>query len=55
MKTDIYEELEILRNIVRECLDDAYTLNDILDENNDEAISITGKIITNLELGVNAL
>ena len=53
--TDIYEELEILRNIVRECLDDAYTLSDILDVDKDEAISITGKIITNLELGVNAL
>jgi hypothetical protein len=55
MKTDMYEELEILRNMVRECLDDAYTLNDILDEDNDEALSITGKIINNLELGVNAL
>jgi hypothetical protein len=53
--TGIHEELEILRNIVKECLDEAYTLSDILDEKNDEAISITGRIISNLELGVNAL
>ena len=53
--TGTHEELEILRNIVSECLDEAHTLNDILDEENDEARSITGRIISNLELGVNAL
>jgi hypothetical protein len=53
--TDIYEELEILRNIVRECLTLAEDTNDILDESNDEAIDKVNQIISNLQLGVNAL
>tara|TARA_R110002051_G_scaffold284199_2_gene346313 strand:- start:225 stop:389 length:165 start_codon:yes stop_codon:yes gene_type:complete len=53
--TGIHEELEILRNIVSECLTLAQDVNDVLDEKNDEAISKVGQIISNLELGVNAL
>lgn len=52
---NITEELEILRGIVSECLQEAYEVNDLLDENNDEVINKVGKIISNLELGVNAL
>jgi len=49
------EELEILRDIINECLILAQETNDLLDENNDEAISKVSQIISNLELGVNAL
>jgi hypothetical protein len=52
---NITEELEILRGIVSECLQEAYELNDILDDHSDEATNKVGKIISNLELGVNAL
>ena len=52
---NITEEMETLRGIVSECLQEAYTLNDILDDDNDEAINIIGRMISNLELGVNAL
>jgi hypothetical protein len=49
------EQLEILQNIVSECLTLAQDVNDILDEKDDEAINKVSQIISNLELGVNAL
>ena len=49
------EELETLRNIVSECLTLAQDVNNILDDQNDEAINIINQMIDNLSLGVNAL
>jgi len=63
--TDIYEELEILRNGVRECLDEVNDAMDRLDsidglDNSivveiDEIKNILTNIRDTLQLGVNAL
>lgn len=49
------QQIEELKQIVNECLLLAYEINDILDERNSEALNKLGKIITDLELGVEIL
>jgi len=48
-------ELEDLKEIVNECLELSYEVNDILDEGNSEALGKIQKIISNLELGVDLI
>ncbi len=49
------KQIEELREIVHECLLLSYDVNDLLDEKNDEVINKVGKIISNLELGLDIL